>query len=249
MPLTLSITDNMDGTGATAAITGSNPASTNTLGVQKVDGELGGLTWTTAGSRVGDGALALPGLKGFYWGRCDSVFGGVDTLSNLSYFVASDGNDAVIWRAMLAAQARIQGMALSGIVNGSIVIQKEPWERAFGSDRIGQYALPGIIICPFGKEQMLPTEGTNVRDDVGYPILVSILASNNQDLSTNNQPLYLKWREQIARAFRNQRLPGILEIYRVAVEPAAISLPAAFLANYYHSALVLRATSREVRGI
>ena len=78
-----------------------------------------------------------------------------------------------------------------------------------------------------GIENQNPNRGTNIRDDVHYPVMVTILAADNQDLTTN-QEQYLKWREQINRAFRNQGLSAVPEIYNVQVSPGPITSPNAF---------------------
>jgi hypothetical protein len=53
--------------------------------------------------------------------------------------------------------------------------------------------LPGIVISQIGVENQNPGEGTNARDDVQYPVTITVLASGNQNLVTN-QEKYLKWR-------------------------------------------------------
>lgn len=159
----------------------------------------------------------------------------------------------VVWyECLLAVQSEIQGLNFGGSSppqSSSIIVQKLPWAKRFllPSTDPDYLPSPGIIICQWNRETMDPSEGTNIKDDVGYPVLVSIVAKDQQNL-TAHQEDYLGWRQQIARHFRNQRLNGVDEVYVCEVQPNIVTLPEAFLQNIYHSALVLNFTSREVRG-
>jgi hypothetical protein len=150
-------------------------------------------------------------------------------------------------RCVLAVQARIRGLRLSDLNAASVVVQKVPWARDFlGANP--KYALPGVIIAPWGEEQMNPSEGTNLKDDVGYPVLVSIIAADRQRLVADFGK-YLSWRERIARAFRNQPLPGVDEVISCSIDPGPILQPEAFLRGVYHSSMTLRFISREPRAM
>jgi hypothetical protein len=142
-------------------------------------------------------------------------------------------------------QSQIQGLNLSGISADSIIVRKLPWARDFTQGRI---SYPGIVISPYGVETMSLAEGTNLRDDVGYPVIVSILAADNQD-QVNNLGTYLLWREKLARYFRNQPLATVNEVYTCRIEPQPIVLPAAFQDLVFVSAMCLRFISREQRGL
>lgn len=158
---------------------------------------------------------------------------------------AEPAYQSVHWRCMVAVQCKLRAMRLVGISPTSIVTQKLPWAKPFEPD-YQQYATPGIIISPWGQEAMLG--GLNRLDDVGYPVLVSIIASDNQDLTTNLSK-YLLWRERVARAFRNQSLgPAVPEVYTCRLEPLTIAVPESFLAGFWSSHLLLRFISREPRG-
>jgi hypothetical protein len=245
---TLAVTDNADNTGGVATVSGGDAGATNTVYSQRVDGELGAATWTSRGSRAGNGTitLAIGGTltAGYYWWRVQSVTAGGSAESNLVYQPLSDGSSAVLYRCLTAVQARIQGLGLSGIANASVVIRQAPLDRHFKS---GDLVLPGVVLAPVLTEQMNTTAGTNTRDDVGYPIGCFILAAGNQAIAPT--AAHYKWREQIARAFRNQKLPGVSEVWSCVVEPAAINDPGAWERNLYVSAMVLRFFAREVRGI
>lgn len=250
---TLAIADNGDGTGGVATISGGDSGSTHTVYSQLVDGELGtAASWTARGSRTGNGTITLspaPTADKYYWWHAKATSSGGTAVSNLVYQNITSGALAVHYQCLVATQARIQGLSLSGIANGSILVQKVP---VAPSDLWGAspktYQFPGILITPLGSERMAADEGTNVRDDVGYPVVVSILDADNRH-ATANHARNLLWRQKIARAFRNQRLPGVSEIIRAVIEPGPVIDIAKWGENYFHSALTIRFTSREVRGI
>src|SRR5262249_24124364 len=152
--------------------------------------------------------------------------------------------DSVWHRCLLAVQSQIKSLNLTGINASNIVVQKVPWARDFTN---GALSFPGIVVCPWHAEDMNPQAGPNRRDDDGYPVLGSIVAKDNQDL-TSHLGSYLLWREKIARHFRNQRLVGVPEIIKTVATPMSVVLPEAFVKGVFHSAFVFRFISREVRG-
>lgn len=246
---TLAVSDNADGTGGVATISGGDAGSTHTVYSQTVDGELGTSTWTSRGSVTGNGTVAVtPTADRYYWWYAKAVLSGSQSISNLVYQPITSGAFSVHYQCLLAAQARIQGLSLSGIASASIRVQKVPVASADLWGATKTYAFPGIILSPLGTERMNPMAGTNVRDDVGYPVVVSIFDADNQSVTANHNK-YLLWRQKIARAFRNQRLPGVSEIIYATVETGPILDPAQWMQNRFHSAMTLRFTSREIRGI
>jgi hypothetical protein len=246
MSLNLSVIDNQDGTGATATITGSAPSAANQVWIQTVSGDLGAADWILGGSRTGDGAVGLELEIGYYWAHCASQLGPASTTSNLVYFRVSRGSDPVLYRCLLATRARIQGLALPGITGTHVVIQKVASDRDLGAGQAQEF--PAILISPVGGEQIPAVDSTNLRDEVVYPVLVTILAADNQN-QIANFPLYLQLREAIARAFRNQALPGVDEVYQCEViSRDIVSAEAFFRHNLFLSALVLQFRAREPRG-
>ena len=249
MPITATYTDQQDGTGVTLTIAGSQVTDTHVAYTQSFSGGLGlAGTWTNSGSRTGNGTIDLSLTDGHYFGYVLTSI--VDpevtmALTGVEYFVSSDGTDSVHYRCLDAVRSRILLCNLEDLADASVVIRQLPSDRGFDD---GTYDLPGIVISQIGVENQNPAEGTNIRDDVQYPVTITILAGSNQDLVTN-QEKYLKWREQINRALRNQRLTGVDEVYRVTVTPGPITSPNAHWNNYYHSQLIVRCVSREVRGL
>jgi hypothetical protein len=208
---------------------------------QAVNGELGTSTWTEQATRTGDGTAVVTLNAGFYWFRVVSTFNNLSALSNLVYVHVTEGSEAVLYQCLDAVRSRIQGLSLAGVQNDQVVIGKVPDDK--------NRSFPSILITPFQSESLNAADGTNSRDDLGYPVLVAILAADNQDQQANLDT-YLVWREKIRQAFHNQRLPGVSEIITTAVEPRNIVEPAAwFERNLFVSGLLLRFLSREPRGI
>jgi hypothetical protein len=243
VPITASYSDQQDGTGVTLTIAGGLAGDTHVAYTQAFSGGLGSSgTWTNSGNRTGNGTIDLSLTDGHYFGY---VLSNSTTLTGVEYFVSSDGTDSVHYRCLDAVRSKILLCNLEDLADASVVIRQLPSDRGFDD---GTYDLPGIVISQIGVENQNPSEGTNIRDDVQYPVTITVLAAGNQDLVTN-QEKYLKWREQINRALRNQRLTGVDEVYKVTVTPGPITSPNAAWNNYYHSQLIVRCVSREVRGL
>ena len=249
MPLTaptLSMVDHEDGGGATATLVGGDAAATNTLFALAVDGGFTAGEWTAAGSRTGFGAIDLTLPAGYHWGRCDSTLAGETAVSNLVYFRVSRGADSVYSRCLDAAAARIRLLALEDLAADGVRVRKLASDRDLGDGLA--YELPCVLVTPDGQEQADAAAGTIGRDDIGYAVRITLLAADDQDLE-NHLPRYLGWRERIARAFRNQKLPSVSEVFTCAVEPREVMSHEAWRDNLWQSALVLRFFARETRGL
>lgn len=154
---------------------------------------------------------------------------------------------SVHYQCLYAVQARIWTLGLWGFDNTNVVVRKTPWidrELERDDDDPLKIALPAIIITPFGQEV---DEGKlNTRDDIGYPITISIVDDDNQD-QTSLLNRRLMWRQRLYRAFRNQRL-DVDNVYLVRVTPNLVLNPGAFFKGYWSSSLGLRCINRETRG-
>ncbi len=244
----LAATDNGNGTGAVATISGSTAGTANTVYAQFVNGELGTSTWTSYGSRIGDGTVSLSLAVGYWWLKVESTSAFGSATSNLVYLAVTSGTLALWERILTAAQARIQTLSLSGVPSGNVLVRKVLTDRDVGAGKT--YQFPVIQLAPGPRESMNPTLGTTERDDVSYPVLVAMIDPDPQHNHTTNRARNLLWREKIAKAFRNQKLAGLTEIYTCAVEPSSIIHPANWLESaLYTSFLVIRFTSRETRGL
>lgn len=122
--------------------------------------------------------------------------------------------NAILWDILTAVQTRLRddltfaamaGDTTQAIHDDAIVIQKTL--KLDSPPRT-----PGIIITPPLRMGIDPSMGTNARDDYVYPVLCQIVDIDNGDRSSNLHS-YLKWREQIARAFQQQSLSGVSSVY------------------------------------
>ena len=237
--------DDADGTGLTATIAGGGGSETHTAYYCPISGDINdGSDWVSVTPAVGDGAIDVDCETGHFFVYVSSSSAG---LSSVVYMTATSGTTSVHYRCLTSIQARIQLLELTGVDSDSVVIRKLNSTR--GTDDGSGLAFPLVVISPLGAETISQNMGTNKRDDVGYPTLVSFLSADNQDLVTN-QERYLKWREDVSRAFREQRLPNVGEVYKSVVQPGPIASPQAFWdAGLYHGSIVIRSLSRETRGI
>lgn len=235
------VDDNRDGT-VTVAITAGSPGSEHAWTVQRIDGELGGATWQTAGQRTGAGAIVAPLAPGYYWGRVVSTETFQTVTTHAVFFRATDGSEAMYFQCLEATRARIQSLLLDGLPNSHVVILKT---AEFQEPDVP--GLPAVLIVPDGHEEMPATAGTNGRDDVTYPVRVVLLAAGNQDPAANAERM-LAWREEIARAFRHQRLPGLPSVIDTHVEPLDAVNAEAWWHQYDAGSLRLQFVVREVRG-
>lgn len=240
----LSVSDNGDATGATATISGAAAQSDNTVYVQSFAGDLGGGGWASQGSITGNGNLALPLATGHYFAHVVSSLGELQAVSAVSYFAVTDGQESIHTRCLNAVQARIRLLALDGLASQRVVIEKVP----AGRNLTAGVGLPAVILSPH-RAAMPAAAGTNSLDDVHYDVLVAIFDRDNQEPTLEaNLDRHLLWRQQIARAFRNQRLAGVPEVINSEVEPAEGLLEEAWKRELMTSAVLLRFTSREMRG-
>jgi len=243
-PPRLAVADHADHTGATATIDGAALASDNVVFVRDFSGEFGTDAWNAAGSVLGNGTVVLNLAVGHYFAYVLSSLGGSTAISNVVYFAVTDGLESIHTRCLTAVQARIRSLALAGLANSAVVIEKLPVTRNLA----GSIGLPAVLLSP-RRAAMPPAAGTNSLDDVHYDVLVTILDRDNQEPTMQaNLDRHLLWRQQIARAFRNQRLGGVSEVINAEVEPAEGIVDEAWKRELMASAVLLRFTSRESRG-
>jgi hypothetical protein len=241
----LDLLDHADNTGATATVSDAALGTINWVYVQRFDGDLGGGDWSGAGSVSGNGDLELALATGHYFAYVHSSRGGAEAVSSVVYFVVTDGIESIHTRCLAAVQARIRLLALAGLSSARVVIEKLPVARNLATG----VGLPAVVLSPH-RAAMPPTAGTNSLDDVHYDVLVTIVDRDNQEPSLHeNLDRHLLWRQQIARAFRNQRLSGVPEVIDAAVELAEGLSDESWKRELMTSAFLLRFTSREGRGM
>lgn len=83
---------------------------------------------------------------------------------------------------------------------------------AHDRDKDGGYDLPSLLITPGRDFDIDPMEGPNCKDDYTYPVLVQVLRRRSTDYE-GDLATVPKWLEQIYRAFHQQKLIGVTEVY------------------------------------
>lgn len=240
MTLSLVITDTGDGTGGTATISGSAGGSANTVYYTPFTGSMQQLSWLSAGTRSGDGGVSLPVGAGYFLFQLvsDALLGPVYYKSFVDLAI-----EAIHWRILVAAQARINQLAL--LATSRVLIKWIP--RLMGPELPMLTSGPLIFIAPPGAE--VDESVVLNQDDFGYPFLVAICYKQNAD-SVANLKQMLRWREKIMRAIRYQRLTGLIENLWVDPKPLAIVDPDEFTErNLLVSAMGFSVRVRQTRGL
>ncbi len=210
---TLAVADNADGTGAVATITGSDGSASNAVWAQPA----GGGAFASAGSRTGNGTVALALATGYYWAYVVSTKSGLTSTSNLVYFQVSSNALSVATRLQDAIIARIQGLSMVGSPNANL------YERMLEDYSIVLFPCIAVVYSGEREAQEMVMTG---RDDIVYPFRI-VVADRHPVEDDTARARYQLWRQQIARALRNQRLSGVPESvicklkYGANVDPTA----------------------------
>jgi len=229
--------DDGDGTGGVVTIANAASGSTNTVYLQAFAGELGTDTWTSYGSRTGNGTVSVTAAAGHYMLQVISVLGSDSLPSVVHYIVVTSSTESVQHQCMNAIQARIAAIGLSEILSARIVVREVPTKQ--------DLLLPCVVIAP-----QKPTVAgiTNASDDYTYGIYVAIFAADNRALTANTSK-YAKWMQQITRAFQNQRLSAIAESVICTVEPMQTIPFGDWANNIFAGGVIVRCRCREGRGL
>jgi hypothetical protein len=239
----LAVADDGDNTGATATITGSSAGSANVVYTRAVSGGIGSTAWVNSGNRTGDGTVSLALAAGYYWARVESTLNSQVVNSNVVYFVVTTGDDPVFSQCLDGVLARLQGMTFAGLNTANFTRRKLPWNRKLTANEVK----PGAFITP-APERQDSRAGTNQRDDVGYGVAIVVVRVSNKDLISNEDATLL-WRQQINKAFRNQRLDGVVENWKCEVEPGSVFNSSLFGDGYDVFSMTVRCWCRETRGL
>ncbi|MGQ0637319.1 MAG: hypothetical protein ACT4QC_22150 [Planctomycetaceae bacterium] len=150
----------------------------------------------------------------------------------------------LLFEILDAIRADVQALDLPGLSAANVVVQKVAGDRAADLPAAKH---PCILIAPSGAESLDAAAGTNLRDDVVYPVRVTIVAPDSRNQEERLQQ-YLGWRETIRRSFHNQRLTASL-CFTVRVQPLEIVDRSAWSdKSLFVSSLVLHCYAREPRG-
>lgn len=235
---TFTVADNANGTGGVVTIAGSTAGSTNTFYAALWTGGFVGASFSSYGSRTGNGTIPIATANGYWWGFVRSELSGLFVDSLVAGFRTTLGGESVYYRCLTAVAAKIQALNLSGIAGSSIAVRKLPWNR--------NNATPGIYVTP--TREVSFKAATNERDDVPYGVQVTVVRASNESL-TDGLSTQLAWREQIARALRQEALVGVAEVYTVELEAGSVIDDASFAQHYDVQTLLVRCMARETRGV
>ena len=238
MPITLTIADAGTGTGGTATISGSTAGTTNLLRYAAVTGSLGSVSFTDGSSRLGDGTIPFttPAV-GHYWFVVQNTNGATISISDFVYQRLTDTTDSVRLQCRDAIVARLKLLALTSI--GNRVIGRPYYDEQ-------NLSFP-VALVTFQETPDSYEQGTNERDDVGYPIQIFLLDTSGLGPDAPEDK-YTLWRQQAERCFRNQALAAVSGIYTCRVEPAILFDKELGKYQRVVSAFTVRCISREARG-
>ena len=242
MSLALGLVDNSDGTGGVASVTGSDGGSSNTLYSAPFAGGTGPLTWTSRGSRTGDGTIAISEsittAKYYQW----MVTGTVSSAPAFASYFRALTNAAYQAVSDRCGQAIAQGVATLNLTDIQAVNINRKWlpKKLEGLD-----PTPQVQVVPVGGEGFPGT--LTGQDDITYDHVVLFIDNQAKDF-VKNMSRNLLWREQVLSHFRFQRLAGVNE--SVIVEPGQQTIinAEAFAAGYFLSICGLKCRNRQSRG-
>lgn len=164
---------------------------------------------------------------------------------------------AILYDLMTHVKTAIVNRGLVGVTSANVLLQKRPSTRVAD---LPAAKFPCILIAPWGAETM-DERGTTGQDAITYPIVVAVVANDQQDQSLNFTQ-YLTWRQSIRHLFHAQPLPNQVTAlvngtsylsgqlaYQILVKPLDIVDKEAWdkLGNFA-SGLMLSCFLRESRG-
>lgn len=234
---TISVEDNEDGTGATATISGSDPASTNTIYTSPWSSGLVAADGSSSGSRTGDGTVSLDVDDGLYDATLVSQVGAAVAVV-FTGFRASSGVDPIHYRCCESTVAFLQALSLADVPSANVIMQKLPWNRRDLS--------PAIFVTPIRETR---DSLDNERDEINYGVQISLLRASDSD-QTLNLKGELRWRQQITQALsENVPFAGVPEIIDIFVDPGPPVIPSGFAEMFDISTIMLRFQAQMPRGI
>lgn len=241
MPLTLTVADNQDGTGAVATISGGDLGETYTVYTQAMRVTAGtATTFTSSGTRSGNGTVSLTLDPGSYWCYASGEVSGTVAVSGMVYTPVSDNAKSVHERCMDAIEARIQALTMADSINDRI------YKRLLPTETVVQ--APCIFLTLEGEQEQDGEPQLNARDTVILPVRVQIADRNHQDYDSPRGK-YLRWREQLLRALRSQRLNVAECINCVVLNHDLIVDPKLPQYQWFVSGFTLGCVVRQSRGL
>ena len=246
MPLavpTLSLTDLADGTGATATISGSTAGTTNAVYTSRWLGGFVNAAFASAGSRSGDGTLALSLPNGYHWAYVLSTKAGEDgVVSAMGTVRVTDGEESDWKQCMDAIVAKIQTLSLSGLLPANVEGGKFPMDRE-GLDK------PAVLVGYIREAGI--TQVYSATDQIPLDFQVAIFKSSGEQSNAIDDQ-YPKWREQIRNLFSpttDSGLPAVPHVISTQVIPGDMYNLELFKVGLDAGALVVRCITQVNRAL
>lgn len=239
----LTVVDNADNTGATATVSEGSTTATHYLYALRVTGVFPTEAWTLIGTRTGNGTIPATVEAGYYWWRVDASEPPLtgtragQAVSNLIYLRVTTGDDPVQQQLMDASEARVNLLALDGVI--------AVYQRELVPD--GNILFPCVLLT---YDEQLETRlgGTTGKDDRGRPISLGILDVDVKDETFKKRTQ--SWRQSIDRAFQGWVPSDVSEVMTCDVEYGAVIRTETDGQKIYKiSDMLLRFRCREARGL
>lgn len=149
--------------------------------------------------------------------------------------------------AIDAVRQGILDLKLTGLTSQNIHLRKVPWDNI----NRPQY---GVTLSPQvtdGSAETVEADGSNERDDIGYPIYVTMVMSTGKGWDQNRETM-AEWRQKIWRTFHRKRLASfsVAGVNQIGcyVKPVTIHLPQQYVNdNLDVGQLLVRTWFRELR--
>lgn len=168
--------------------------------------------------------------------------------------------DPVWLRCQDAVGQALRAMAddnrLPGIVRASIIDAEQPdVSKLFGtSGKCRQLDYPGLIVWPFQQESTNIADGSNLLDEITYPVAISLVdkgsgatGADGMIVNRTARRRHMLWRERISRKFRHY-LADVAEVRDVYIRYQLFAIPSAYKNDdLFHGAIVVDFISQETR--
>lgn len=149
--------------------------------------------------------------------------------------------DSVYKQALDQVVTIIKAMDLTGIADDEVKMRKVPWDDTH----------PPIKGITISWDDEVEGSGTNCRDDIGYPIFVTMVEGTGKGWSDDVNRI-AQWRETIRHTFLNARLTNVsatdVSPLTCKVRHGKPELPDKYKKNYDVSQLIIVAWFREPRA-
>lgn len=254
--MNLAVVDTLLGTTAQASVSNAGAGASVSFFRAPWNPQAGGpMAWAEVGSGTANGlgnlSVAVSTTPGFYvWQAARMATGTTaDRLTNSVFRPVVDPAAPIHGQILDAVVTMIRSLNLDGIGSDPAKVFKR-WLPIYLHDNDavagGGAGLPMVQVAPYPRE--IPMDVMSNRDDVGYPVQVGFFDKTNPVLD-ENMDRNLKWRRQVAAAFRAQQLAGVSESVLTTWQPDSISVVAGLQQNYHVGGLTLIFRSRESRGL